>query len=310
MLTLDLRPVSMLSLLLDVLGPVVAIMALGAFIGDRLGIDIQSLSRMAYWVLGPAFVFDVFADSQLAGSVALRLMLAGLGGMAAAAVVMVLANRLARSNPSEQAADIMTSIYGNVGNTGLAVSVFALGEGSLAAAGVLMLTINIVGMMVGIALAAAQSDGLRTAIWRALLAPMSLAAAVAIPINIASFSVPTLAERSIGLLAGALIPVMLFALGMQLTAAGRWSFTPGLGATAAAKLVVAPLAAVLVARLVGLQGNDLGVVAIQSAMPPAVFCLIVAREHDLEPQRVTANVVALTLLSLLSLPVVLVLAVP
>ena len=301
---------SVISLLLDVLGPVVAIMALGAFVGKPLGIDIQSLSRLAYWVLGPAFVFDVFADSQLAGGVALRLMLAGLAGMAAAASVMVVANRVVKSQRSEQAADIMTSVYGNVGNTGLAVSVFALGESSLAAAGVLMLTINIVGMMVGIGLAAAQSDGAQTAIKRAIVAPMTVAAMAAIPINIASLEVPTLAERSIGLLAGALIPVMLFTLGMQLTAAGQWTPSVGLGVSALAKLIVAPLAAVGMAKLLGLGGDNLGVVAIQSAMPPAVFCLIVAREHNLEPERVTANVVALTLASLLTLPIVLVLAVP
>ncbi len=56
-----------------------------------------------------------------------------------------------------------------------------------------------------------------------------------------------------------------------------------------------------------MTGDHLGVVAIQSAMPPAVFCLVVANEYDFEPERVTANVVAVTLVSLLTLPVVLLL---
>ncbi len=173
-----------------------------------------------------------------------------------------------------------------------------------------MLTVNVVGIMVGVGLAASQTVGSTTALRRALLAPMTVAAAAAIPINVLALDIPTLADRSIGLLAGALIPVMLLTLGMQLAEAGGWKPTPALGVTALAKLLVAPLGAVAVAAALGLGGDNLGVVAIQSAMPPAVFCLIVAREHGLEPERVTANVVALTMLSLVTLPIVLILFVP
>ncbi|MEE9414743.1 MAG: AEC family transporter, partial [Acidimicrobiales bacterium] len=59
----------------------------------------------------------------------------------------------------------------------------------------------------------------------------------------------------------------------------------------------------------GLSGDERGVVVIQSAMPPAVFTMVVAMEHDLEPERVTANLVNMTLLSLVTLPVVLALVV-
>lgn len=301
---------SVLSLLVNVLGPVVAIGGLGALSGPKLGIEIQSMSRLAYWVLGPAFVFDVFATSQLPGSVAFRLVAAGLTSIAAAALVMLGANTVLASSRSAKAADLMTSVYGNVGNTGLAVAIFALGDDILAAAGVLMLTINLTGMVVGISLAASQSIGTIAAVRRALLAPMPLAAAAAIAVNVAGLDVPTLLGRSIGLVAGALIPVMLYTLGMQLSHTGSWRPSPSLGANALAKLVAAPLAGVAAAWALGLRDENLAVVAIQSAMPPAVFCLIVAREHDLEPERVTGNVVALTLLSLLTLPVILVLVIP
>ena len=72
-----------------------------------------------------------------------------------------------------------------------------------------------------------------------------------------------------------------------------------------AKLIVAPLAAVAAGALMGLDGDFLGAVAIQSAMPPAVFCMLLAMENDLEPERVTASVVTSTLLSLVTLPFVL-----
>ena len=76
-----------------------------------------------------------------------------------------------------------------------------------------------------------------------------------------------------------------------------------------AKLVVAPLVGWLIAEALGLTGDDRGVVILQSAMPPAVFCMVLAIEHDLEAERTTNDVVAATVLSLLTLPVALALVV-
>ncbi len=301
---------SVLRLLVDVLGPVVVIVSLGAFVGTRLSLDIDTLARLSYWVLGPAFVFDIFTTNTLAGSTALRLVVAGLAGMAVAGVVAFVASTVLQSSGSERAADVMTSAYGNVGNTGLAVTAFALGDEALAAAGVLMLTINITGMASGIAMAASQTYGLAGVARRALLAPMTIAAVAAIGLNAASIDLPLVADRSITLAANAMIPVMLLALGMQLALTGWRTPTVGLGLSTVSKLVVAPIAATAVGAIIGLDGNDLGAVAIQSAMPPAVFCLIVAKEHGLEPDRVTTSVVAMTALSIVTLPIVLVLAVP
>ena len=78
-----------------------------------------------------------------------------------------------------------------------------------------------------------------------------------------------------------------------------------LGVVAVAKLIAAPATAAIVAALVGLEGDARAAVIIQSAMPPAVFCSVVAAENDLLPGRVTAAVVVTTVASLLTLPVVL-----
>ena len=296
---------SVLRLLIDVLGPVVLIVGLGATLGHRLGVEVGSLSKLAYWILGPAFAIDLFAESTLAGETALRLSAAAIVGMVAAALVAWGAATLIGLSPSERSADVMTSAYGNVGNAGLAISAFALGDEVLPAAGVLMIVINMAGMTLGITLATSQSGGLLKGVRTALLAPMTIAAFVALVLNLADASLPLVADRTIGLLAGALIPVMLLALGIQLAITGLRAPSSSLAASTIAKLAVAPAVATGAAWLLGLSGDDLGVVAIQSAMPPAVFCLVVATEHDLERDRVTTNVVTMTALALVTLPVVL-----
>ena len=296
---------SVFSVLLDVLGPVVLLVAIGAVFGERLNIDTGSLNRLAYWVLGPAFVFDILSNAEIERAVVVRLVLAGLAGMAAAALLAVVVLRLRGESYSVTAAAVMTGAYGNVGNAGLAISIFALGDQAIAAASVLMLTINISGIVLGIGLASARKQSPLAALARAFTAPMSIAGAIAVGANLLGWAPPLLINRGVGLLSNALIPVMLFGLGMQLVASGRPDFSFDLGVSTVAKLAVAPLAAGMAAVALGLTGDNLDVVVIQSAMPPAVFCVVVALEHDLEPRRVTTAVVTMTMLSILTLPIVL-----
>jgi predicted permease len=203
------------------------------------------------------------------------------------------------------AATAMTSVWGNVGNAGLAIVAFALGDDALPVAGVLMVTINLASLVIGVGMAQARSSSLGGAVLRGLTAPMTIAGAVALTVNLADRDVPLLAGRSVGLLADALIPVMLYSLGLQLVAAGRPRWSNDLAVVASAKLAVAPAVAAIVAAAVGLEGDARAAVIIQSAMPPAVFCAVVAAESDLLPERVTAAVVLTTMVSALTLPVVL-----
>lgn len=296
---------SLLGLLFDVLGPVVAIATVGAVAGPRLKLDIGTLSRLAYWVLGPAFVFDLFVTTEVAASTALRLAGAGWVGMAAAAIAVVVLGYPVGLAGRPRRAAVMTGAYGNVGNAGLAISAFALGEEALAASGVLMLALNLTGIMTGVALSSGEDQSPLRAVTRAILSPMPIAGALALVVNLIDLEPPLIALRSTGLLADAMIPVMLFTLGLQLVGSGRPRPSAPLLVSSAAKLIVAPVAAALAAAAFGLTGDDFAVVVVQSAMPPAVFCVLVALEYELEPAQVTDSVVITTLLSLLTVPIVL-----
>ena len=298
---------SVASVLFDVLGPVAALVLLGAVVGPRLEIDAGSLSRMAYWVFGPAFVFALLAGADLDRSVVLRLIGASLAGMGAALAVAVLWAKITGAGFELGAAVAMTSVWGNVGNAGLAIVAFALGDDALPIAGVLMVTINLASLILGVGMAQSRTSSVSAAVIRGLSAPMSIAGAVALAVNLVGVDVPLLADRSIGLLADALIPVMLFTLGLQLVHHGMPKWSNDLTVVLIAKLAVAPLAAAVVGRLLSLEGDALAAVIIQSAMPPAVFCAVVASESDLVPERVTAAVVLTTAVSAITLPVVLLL---
>mgnify|MGYP001360355305 FL=1 len=296
---------SVANVIFDVLAPVAILVGLGAALGPRLHIDVGGLSRLAYNVFGPAFIFAVLAGADLERGVVARLVLAGLAGMASAVALAVLWSRITGAGYELTAATAITSSYGNVGNAGLAIVAFSLGEQALPVAGVLMLTINLTGLVLSVGLAEARSRSPLPALGKALATPMAIAGAISLLVNLSGVDLPVVVDRSIGLLADALIPVMLLTLGMQLAKSGRPTWSNDLGVVLVAKLALAPLVAGLAASALSLGGDFLDAVVIQSAMPPAVFAAVIAIESDLAPDRVTAAVVLTTLLSALTLPVVL-----
>ena len=296
---------SVANVIFDVLAPVAILVGLGAALGPRLHIDVGGLSRLAYNVFGPAFIFAVLAGADLERGVVARLVLAGLAGMASAVALAVLWSRITGAGYELTAATAITSSYGNVGNAGLAIVAFSLGDQALPVAGVLMLTINLTGLVLSVVLAEARSRSPLPALGKALATPMAIAGAISLLVNLSGVDLPVVVDRSIGLLADALIPVMLLTLGMQLAKSGRPTWSNDLGVVLVAKLALAPLVAGLAASALSLGGDFLDAVVIQSAMPPAVFAAVIAIESDLAPDRVTAAVVLTTLLSALTLPVVL-----
>ncbi|MDP6178204.1 MAG: AEC family transporter, partial [Acidimicrobiales bacterium] len=250
-------------------------------------------------------IFAVLAGANLERGVVARLVLAGLAGMASAVALAVLWSRITGAGYELTAATAITSSYGNVGNAGLAIVAFSLGDQALPVAGVLMLTINLTGLVLSVGLAEARSRSPLPALGKALATPMAIAGAISLLVNLSGVDLPVVVDRSIGLLADALIPVMLLTLGMQLAKSGRPTWSNDLGVVLVAKLALAPLVAGLAASALSLGGDFLDAVVIQSAMPPAVFAAVIAIESDLAPDRVTAAVVLTTLLSALTLPVVL-----
>lgn len=287
------------------LGPVVVLVAIGAIVGPRIGIEAGSLSKLAYWILGPAFMFASLYDAELERALIAKLVAAALAGMIVAGGSAWLIMRIAGADYGERGAAALTSAYGNVGNAGLAICVFALGDGILPIASVLMLTINSAGLVFGVGVAAARTTSRLAALGRAVTAPMTVAAWLAIAANLGDVTLPLVAERPLELVADALIPVMLLTLGIQLVATGLPSVNRALSVSIVAKLGVAPLVAAAVIRLLDVDGDPAAAVIIQSAMPPAVFCALLALEHDFETERVTSAVVASTLISIITLPIVL-----
>lgn len=292
----------MLEILTSVIGPVVIVVAVGAIVGHRIGLETTTLSKIAYWILGPAFMFDGLARADLEGGSVRGLVVVSAISFAASGIAGAVISKGLGHTAEEVSSDVLSSTYGNVGNAGIAITVFALGDVVRPAAIVVMVVVNTLGVILGVALATSRTQGIGTAIRTAFTTPLTLGALLAVPVNYFNLALPDWFERPVNLIGSALIPVMLLTLGLQLRAVDLAKPERGLMASAPAKLIVAPVVAYFAAKTFNLSDVDTGVVLIQASMPPAVFTMLVALEHNLQPKRTTGALVMLTGLSLLTVP--------
>jgi predicted permease len=294
------------AIFVNILLPVFCLVGVGAAAGPRLQLEARTLSKLSYYVLVPAFIFDIFSRAEIDPALALRM----AGFIVAVTLVGVTVSyvlaRLLGAGPELVAAYILVAAFGNVGNFGLPVIRFKLGDEALVAASVYFLIANTFGFIVGVMAATWRKDSSRwRAVWAAFTTPGVIAVLPAFLVNWLGIPVHLFVERSIGLMAEALIPVMLLTLGIQLAAMGRPRIGRHVVAVSAVRLLVGPLVAALLATLFGLTGiaRDAGI--IQASMPAAVLTTLIALEHDLLPDFITTVVLFSTLASAVTLTLVL-----
>ena len=293
------------SIFLDVVAPVFAIVALGWVVGARLGLDARTLSRVAYYVFVPAFTFDVIGRSDVP--------LARAGRMAAFAVVTTLAfgaaaflvARALRRSREVAAAWVMLSVFGNVGNFGLALVTFRLGDAALVPATIYFVVILLTSFVVCVGVAAWTRGGGLAAVGSVFTTPALVVAVPALAVSAWHLHVPLMLQRTVGLLGGAMIPTMLFALGVQLSETKTLRPDRDMVLVSALRLVGAPALAWLLAAPFGLTGLERAAGIMQAGMPAAILVAIIATEYDIVPGFVTTAVLVSTLASLPTLTVLL-----
>ena len=194
--------------------------------------------------------------------------------------------------------------FGNAGNLGLPLCLFAFGPRGL-------------GLGIGFYLVGAVAQFLagplfqgRKPVWRTLLTtPVNYAAVLGVSLLATGTVLPAWLGNTVQLLAGMAIPLMLVALGHAL---GSFAVKqlPVAASLALARLGLGLVVGLGLVWVFGLEGTERGVVLIESAMPVAVFNYLLAARYDRHPDEIAGAIVISTLLSFATLPLLLLLALP
>ena len=283
----------MLMQIFNVIFPILAIVLVGYFYGRRHAPDMAAANQINIDLFVPALMFHVLSakDFQLADyqSLALAGMLVVLGSG-------LITWPLARLMGFRTKTFVPPMMFSNAGNMGLPLALFAFGEQALPAAVVLFLVETGLHFSVGFKL----MDP-RTSLLQLLRIPLLLASFAGLAVSMSGVVVPALLALVVEMLGQVAIPLMLFALGVRMTAVDMRDWRIGLSGA-----LLCPLSGILIVLAVepllalsDLQFNQLLVFA---ALPPAVLNYMVAERYGQEPDRVATIVLMGNLASLLVIP--------
>lgn len=284
--------------------PVFLAAGAGYLFGRLAKPDIRATNRLALYVLSPCLIFSLIAQSEVGGQE-----LGQIAAFTATAILVTgglgwLAARALRLDDAPTRAVMLSVMFVNAGNFGLAVEKFAFGEASLPRAAVYFVTSSTLVYTLGQYLAAGRGTSPLAALKKVLTVPPVYAVAIAGLVRATHLTVPEPAWRAVTLLSQATIPVFLLILGMQLARVAAIQQWRPVAAATLLRLVAGPLVAMLLAAPFGLTGMAYQAAVTEASMPAAVINTVIASEHDVEPGLVASIVMLSTLLSPLTLSLI------
>jgi malate permease and related proteins len=286
--------------ILQIILPVFAIVAAGWGYGRAARPNLATVNRMNVEVFTPALVlsalsrrsFDLAENGGLVLACLLVIAGAGLVGWAAA--------RALRVDPRTFVPPIM---FNNSGNMGLPLALLAFGEARLSGAVALFVTTNLLHFTLGLRVL----RGAGAEVVHLLRSPMVLATVAGLAISATGIALPAWLALALEMTGDVAVPLMLFTLGVRMTATTLEGWHVGL-AGGVLRPVVGVALAMIVAPLLRLDATQSAMLTLYASLPPAVLNFMLAEQYRQEPQQVASIVLVGHLVSLAAVPAALALA--
>lgn len=280
----------------DVIIPVFLIVAIGYGYARRRTLDMTVFNRIALDVLAPMLVYSALASKDFVIAEHLTLLVGGavliLGGG-------LLAWPLARAFGAQPRTLVPVVMFNNCGNMGLPLALLAFGPAHFGAAVALFSVSNLLHFSLGARITS------RLARTRDLLtSPLMIGTALGFVSALTDLRPPDVLLSGLKLLGDALLPMMLFALGVRLTALTRSGLALGLLGALARPLIGLAIGIPL-ARALGLEGAARGQLLLFAALPPAVMQFMLADRYHQEPDKVGAMIMLGNALAIVFVPLAL-----
>lgn len=258
-------------------------------------INLTSINEFVIYVSTPCLILSSLAEKPIEIVHA---------GKVFASVLVVVAGCLVIGYLIIRALDLPNRVYlppllfANTGNMGLPLVLFAFGDAGFNVGILYMVFTTVLHYTLGIMILNSYRSPLEV-----FKLPLLYSAVLGILLSLSKWEMPTALERAIYLLGEASIPTMTFALGYKLsevtlTDVRRSLLFGGL------RVGLGFILGLIVVRLIHLDGVSSDVVVLQSAMPPAVFNFVLAEKYRQDSQTVASIIMAGTLISVLTTPII------
>jgi hypothetical protein len=283
----------------QVIVPVFFIVAVGYFYGRRARPDLTVFNRIVLDVLSPLLVYTALAGKEFRWQEHVPLL---TGGALLILLTGLVAWALARSAHTEARSLVPVVMFTNCGNMGLPLALLAFGPQNFGAAVALFSISNLIHFSLGARITSAHA---RTR--DLFLSPLMISSALGFASALSGWRPPDMLFTGMRMMGEAMLPLMLFALGVRLTLLRRADVPRGLLGAFARPLIGLAVALPL-AWAMQLEGNARAQLILFSALPPAVMQFLLAERYRQEPERVAAMILLGNALAVLFVPLGLALA--
>ncbi len=148
-----------------------------------------------------------------------------------------------------------------------------------------------------------EPSSIRQPVWSFLNAPPFWAAGIAVLLNLNSVPAPIWLTGTLKLLSGAVVPLMLFSLGLALSwQAVRVRNIPYIAPVVVIKMILMPLFAILLVDHLTMANNYKAAAVLDLAMPSMVLGIVLCDRYKLDSSLYAMAVTVTTALSLVTLP--------
>lgn len=281
--------------------PIVLLGGAGFVLGKLLHVDSRSLGRVAFYIFSPVLIFNLLLENHVNLTEAIGVISLTVCSVAIMGMITFLLGTLFKVERAALTSVLITTMFGNTGNYGLPLVSFAFGEKALSYAGIFFVTTTFLFYTVGVLIASLGHMNLKDALLGLLKIPTLYAVILAILINAFHLQIPGPIDRAVQLAAGGSIPLMLILLGVELTRVELKANLRAMQLSVLLRLLIAPVVALILAALFGMQTVARQGSVTEASMPAMVSSTVLATEYQLDSKLVTAVVFISTLLSPLTL---------
>ncbi len=281
--------------------PIVFLGGAGFILGKLLHVDSRSLGRVAFYIFSPVLIFNLLLENHVNLREAIGVISLTVCSVALMGIITFLLGTLFKIERAALTSILITTMFGNTGNYGLPLVSFAFGEKALSYAGIFFVTTTFLFYTLGVVIASLGHMNLKDALLGLFKIPTLYAVILAILINAFQIQIPEPVDRAVQLAAGGTIPLMLILLGVELTRVELSANLRAMQLSVGLRLLIAPILALTLAALFGIQTVARQGSVTEASMPAMVSSTVLATEYQLDSKLVTAIVFISTLLSPLTL---------
>ncbi len=262
--------------------PILLLGGAGFVLGKLLHIDARSLGRVVFYVFSPVLIFNLLIQNHLKMSEAFGVIALTLCVVLGMGLLTFFLGTLFKIERPVLISILITTMFANTGNYGLPLISFAFGEKALSYAGIYFATTTFLFYTLGVLIASLGHMNFKEAALGLLKIPTMYAVLIALAINAWHIQIPAPVDRAVELAAGGTIPLMLILLGVELTRVQLSGSLRAMQLSVVLRLLVAPIVALTLAALFGIQGFARQGSVTEASMPSMVSATVLATEYQLD----------------------------